>query len=154
MSINLLHVEGTSEKLQCILRSHKIRSTFYNENTLCKLICKLKLWVATEDKDNIVYQIDCSNCEVVYFNESKRSLKSSLDERKRPVGNCDCEKKKLLEDCWKADHIFSLDQKKVTNRDSRLIHRKIKEAIYSLKNPNHINNISHILPEIWLPNLW
>ena len=74
MSINLPYVEGTSEKLQCILRSHKIRSTFYTENTLRKLLCKSKDQVATEDKNNIVYEIDCSNCEAVYFGESKRSL--------------------------------------------------------------------------------
>ena len=76
MSINLPYLEGTSEKLQHILRSHKIRSTFYTENTLCKLLCKPKDRVATEDKNNIVYEIDCSNCEAVYFGESKQSLKS------------------------------------------------------------------------------
>ena len=42
MSINLSYVEGTSEKLQHILRSHKIRSTLYTKNTLCKLLCKPK----------------------------------------------------------------------------------------------------------------
>ena len=42
MSINLVHVEGTSEKLGCMLRSHKIRLTFYTEKTLCKLLCKPK----------------------------------------------------------------------------------------------------------------
>ena len=42
MSINLPSVEGTSEKLRRILRSYKIRSTFYTESTLCKLFCKLK----------------------------------------------------------------------------------------------------------------
>ena len=65
MSRNLLYVEGTSEKLWCILRSHKIRSTFYTEMTLCKLLCKPKDPVATEDKNNIVYEIDCSNCQAV-----------------------------------------------------------------------------------------
>ena len=75
-SINLPYVEGTSEKLRRILRSHKIRSTFYTEMTLRKLLCKPKDRVATEDKNNIVYEIDCSNCEAVHFGESKRSLKS------------------------------------------------------------------------------
>ena len=42
MSINLLHVEGISEKLQCIIRSHKIRSIFHTKSALCKLICKWK----------------------------------------------------------------------------------------------------------------
>ena len=39
MSTNLSFVEGTSEKLRRILRSLKIRSTFYTEKTLHKLLC-------------------------------------------------------------------------------------------------------------------
>ena len=65
MSINLPYVEGTSEKVRRILRLHKIRSTFYTENTLGKLLCKLKNRVATEDKNRIVYETECSNCEAV-----------------------------------------------------------------------------------------
>ena len=42
MNINLPYVEGTSENLRRILRSHKIRSTFYNENTSHKLLCNPK----------------------------------------------------------------------------------------------------------------
>ena len=90
MSLNLPYVKGTSEKQRCILRSHKVRSTFYAEDTLCKLLCKSKDRVATEDKNNI-YLIDCSNCEAVFF-ESKWSLKSHSDEQKRSVRNCDCDK--------------------------------------------------------------
>ena len=63
MSINLPYVVDTSEKLRNILRSHKIRSTFYTEKTLRKLLCKPKDRVATEDKKNIVYEIDCSKCQ-------------------------------------------------------------------------------------------
>ena len=37
--------------------------------TLRKRLCKPKDRVATEDKNNIVY--DCSNCQAVYFGESK-----------------------------------------------------------------------------------
>ena len=70
MSMNLLYVEGTSGKLPGILRSHRIRSIFYTENTLHKLLCKPKDWVVTEDKN----YIDCSNCESVYFGKSKPSL--------------------------------------------------------------------------------
>ena len=58
MSINLPDVECTSEKLRHILRSQKVRSTFYTEKTLRKLLCKPKNQVAAEDKNNIVYEID------------------------------------------------------------------------------------------------
>ena len=60
---------------------------------------------------------------------------------------------KLLNTAEEADLKFNWDQKKVIDKESRLIPRKIKETIHSLKNPNHINKISYMLPEIWLPNL-
>ena len=53
MSINLLYVEGNSEKQRRILKSHKTRPTFYNENFLHKLLSKRKDRVATEDKNNL-----------------------------------------------------------------------------------------------------
>ena len=47
----------------------------------------------------------------------------------------------LLNTASQADHNFNWDQKKVTDRESKLIPRNIKETIPSLKNPNHINKI-------------
>ena len=54
-------IDNTSEKLRRILKSHKIRSTFYIESTLRKLLYKPKERVAREEKHKIVYEIDCSN---------------------------------------------------------------------------------------------
>ena len=62
-SINLPCVEVTSEKLWRILKSHKIRFFFYTENIQGKLLCKPKDRVAKEDKNNIVYETDRSNCK-------------------------------------------------------------------------------------------
>ena len=42
MSINALYVEGATEKLRHILKSHKISSFFFIENTLHKLFCRPK----------------------------------------------------------------------------------------------------------------
>ena len=57
MSINLLYVEGTSKKLQRIIKSHKIRSSFYTESNLRKLLCKPKDQVAMEDKTILFMQL-------------------------------------------------------------------------------------------------
>ena len=83
-----------------MLRPHKIRLTFYAENALCKLLCKPKDRVATEDENNIVYEIDCSNCQAVYFGESKWSnLKPRSDEHTRSIRNCDCDKNEIAKHC-------------------------------------------------------
>ena len=110
MSINLPYVKGTSEKLQRVLRSHKIGSTFYTENTLRKLLCRPKDRAATEDKNNIVYQIDRSSSEAVYFGESQRSLKRVQINTKDLSGIATVIRMKLKH-CWEADHNLSWDQK-------------------------------------------
>ena len=72
-----------------------------------KLLCKPKDRVATEVKNNIVYEIDCSNCGAVYFGESKWPLKLRTDEHKRSARNCNCGKNEIAERCWEADHNFN-----------------------------------------------
>ena len=78
MSLTFPFVEGISEKLWRILRSHKIKSTLkhfestYIESTLPKLLCKPRDQKTTEVKNNIVYEIGCTNCEAVPFGESKK----------------------------------------------------------------------------------
>ena len=46
-----------------------------------------------------------------------------------------------------------LGSEEVDDRESRLIPGKFKETIHILRNPNHINKISYMFPEIWPPNL-
>ena len=138
MRINLPYVEGTSEKLRRILRSHKIRSTFYTESTLRKPLYKPKDRIVTEDKNNIVYYIDCSKCEAVYFGESKRSSIWRPDRHQKSVKNCDCDENEIAKHCWEADLNFSWDQKKFVDRESTVIPRKIKEVIHCLNTILHI----------------
>ena len=95
MSINLHYLKDTSEKLRYIFRTHIIRSTFYIENTLRKLLCKPKDRMVTEYENNIAFEIACSNCETIYFGESKLSLKLRSDEHKRYAKNFDIEENEL-----------------------------------------------------------
>ena len=90
-----------------------VRSTFYTEKILLKLLCKPKDRVAKSDKNNIAYEIDCSNSQAVYFGESKRSLKCRSNEHKRSVRNCGCDKNKIAKHFWEADHNFNWDQNKL-----------------------------------------
>ena len=141
------------KKLWRKLKSYRKKSTFYTESTFRKRLCKPKNQRATEDKNNIVYEIDCSNCEAVYFGKSKRSLKSRSDEHKWSVRNCGFERNKIAKHCWKADHDFSQDHKRVADKESRLIPPKIKEIIHSLNDANHIKEFFYMLCEIWLANI-
>ena len=49
---------------------------------------------------------------------------------------------KLQKHCWEEDHNFSWDQKKVVDREIRLITRKIKETILE-ESWSHQQNFLH-----------
>ena len=51
-------------------------------------------------------------------------------------------------DLSEADHKFRWNQKKVVDKESRLVISKMKETINSLKYPFRISRISYTLPEI------
>ena len=80
-------------------------------------------------------------------------MKLTVVTAKQFISVCDCDKNEIAKHCQEAGHNFSWDQKKVVDSESRLIPRKIKEAIHCLKNPNHINKNLYMLPQNWLPNL-
>ena len=56
-------------------------------------------------------EIDFSNCKVVYFGESKPSLRKRSDDHKRSVKNCNGEEIQTAKQCWEADHNVSLISK-------------------------------------------
>ena len=113
--------------------------------TLHRLLCNPEDWEITKD-NKIIFENDFSNCGAVYFSESKQSLKSQSHQHKASIKNCDKEKNEISKHSWDEDHTFNLDEKNVVDRESRSTPRKIKETIHSLKNPNHFNKISHMLP--------
>ena len=100
--------------------------------------------MTTENKNNIIFENGCSKCEAVYFGESKRLLKVSIVIKmnlRNTVGK-------------RITTVAGIKRKLLKGKFTRLIPRKIKEAIHSLKNLNHINKISYMVPEIWLPRVY
>ena len=63
--INLPYVKGKSEQLKRIFNDHNINCTFYTTTTLHTLLSHAKDPVPSEQRDNIVYEYDCKDCETV-----------------------------------------------------------------------------------------
>ena len=151
--INLPYVKGTCEHLKRIFNDHNIDCTFYTTTTLRTLLLHVKDPVPLEQRNNIVYKYDCKDCEAVYFGESKRTIAERTKEHTRAVRAADTRRYKTADHCWKYNHDFDWENKKIMDYDTNTTTRKIKETIHSFSNDNHINGISYKLPHIWLPAL-
>ena len=99
------------------------------------------------------YKYDCKDCETVYFGESKRTLAERTKEHTRAVRVADTRRYETADYCWKYNHDFDRENKKIMDYEANTVTRKIKETIHSLSNNNYINGISYRLPHTWFPAL-
>ena len=74
-------------------------------------------------------------------------------EQTRAVRAADTRRYKSANHCWKYNHDFHWENKKIMDYETNTTTRKIKETIHSLSNNSHINGISYRLPHIWFPAL-
>ena len=132
---------------------HNINWTFYTTTTLLTLALYAKDPVPSEQRNNIVYKYDCKDCEAVYFGEPKRTLAEITKEHTRAVRATDTRRYKPADHCWKYDHDFGWENKKIMDYEANTTTRKIKETIHSLNINIHINGMSYRLPHIWFPAL-
>ena len=139
VTINLPYVKGTSEQLKKIFNDHNINSTFYTTTTLCSLLLHVKDPVPLEQRNNIVYKYDCQDSEAVYFGESKRTIPERTKEHTRAVRAVDTTRFETADHCWKYNHDFDWENKKIIDYETNTTTRKTKETIHSLSNDNHIN---------------
>ena len=98
--------------------------------------------VPSEQRNNIIYKYDCKDCDAVYFGESKRTLPERTKEHTRAVRAADTRRYETADHCWKYNHDFDWENKKIMDYEANTTTRKIKEKIHSLSNNNHINGIS------------
>lgn len=84
--MTLSHIKNVSEKIFWIIRSHKIRSTFCTKNRLRKLPCESKDHVTAEQKNDVIYEIERNNCQVV-VSWTQKLIEIKIHGHKRSVKN-------------------------------------------------------------------
>ena len=150
--INLPYIQGASEQLRRTFNKYNIKATFYTPTTLRSLLSKPKDPIPKEDRNNVIYQLDCKYCEAVYVGETKRTLSIRTNGHISAVKSAS-QRSHTAEHCWKYNHDFDWNNKRVLDFEKNWKTRIIKEAIYSEENKHHINGVSFKLPAIWKPIL-
>ena len=122
------------------LKKHNVKATFYTQTTLRSLLSKPKDPIPKEDRNNVVYQLNCKDCEAVYVGETKQTLNIRAEEHITAIKPAS-KRGHTAEHCWIHNHDFDWEHEKVLDFEKNWKTRTIKEAIYSEENEHHINGI-------------
>ena len=100
-----------------------------------------------EKKCNVIYKIQCPDCDSLYIGETKRTLGTRLEEHQKT--NVEA-KTAVGEHLAKYKHKVSLENIDIIEREERVLARKIKEAIYIRNQQPELNrDDGHYLAPIW-----
>jgi len=97
-----------------------------------------------EVNNNIVYKISCNNCNASYVGQTKRQLKTRINEHVKNIKFDESKHSVITKHMLDNDHIFDWKNVKILDYESNYFKRLISEMIYIKSQDNGLNSVDDI----------
>ena len=91
------------------------------------------------NKSNVVYKVECADCDATYVGETKRRLENRIAEHRKAVERGDSNASAIAEHAWAADHRVAWESTTILSVDSGHYSRLAREAIHIRKQKKALN---------------
>lgn len=125
-------------KISYIFKRFDINTVFRNINKIDQFQTLGKDKVDKLYKTDVIYKINCKNCDKSYIGETKRHLHKRVDDHKRYVRNND-EKSVIALHCVQNNHSFDFDKVSILDSEPQTKKRKFLEMLHIQFHKNNIN---------------
>ena len=95
-----------------------------------------------------IYFIPCSSCNLGYVGQTRRWLKSRLDEPRCKVKKEEINTSSIASHCWSGIHYFDFTKACIVSSPISTSHLNFYEAFYILKNSDNLVNDLSSTPSI------
>ncbi|KYN21863.1 hypothetical protein ALC57_05757 [Trachymyrmex cornetzi] len=142
-----------SEKFIPIINKFNFNIAYRPINRLSSIIKTGKDIIKKEDQSNVVYKINCQDCESTYIGQTKRKLRTRIKEHKndykKPMNNLSVVSRHILE----FNHAMDWDNTNIVDSEQSYYKRMISEMIHIKKQKNSLNKQSDTerLPDVYIP---
>lgn len=109
-------------------------------NKLDKIYTKTKDQINKNDKNNVVYQVKCDNCNKTYIGQTSKKLNTRLNQHKTYIRKT-APHSALASHSIDTGHTFSFEETKIIDQDNKKLKREIKEACHIHINKNNAVNL-------------
>ena len=133
------YIQGVSDTRQRVLNEVGVKVAMKPHLTIRKLLPSLKDPLNNSEKSYLVCQVPCRDCGFVYIGQTKRDLKSSLDEHNRAIKNQRPDLSALCEHSITMDHIISWAEAKILELETDYRKRLSSESWYINAKPHVMN---------------
>ncbi|XP_044760971.1 uncharacterized protein LOC123318413 [Coccinella septempunctata] len=134
----LVYVPGLTGELVRVMKTDENRICSYYRKTVRNFCSRLKDREELEKTSNVVYRVDCRDCDGCYIGQTKQYLKTRMSQHIRDCRNLS-QATALSTHAVVNDHSFDFDNVRVLYTEQNLSKRLINEMIFIRRTPNTVN---------------
>ena len=147
--VTIPYIQGVSEAVARILSDINVQVHVKPFRTLRKILSHPKDRIPDDDKSNVVYKINCRDCDASYVGETGRALKTRVSEHRRAVEKMNFSGSALAQHAWENHHHIDWTSACILGTESHYRSRLSREAIYIRRQPSSLNRDRGTLPDVY-----
>jgi len=128
-----------TDKFKSIVNNLKMKLAFFSLNKLGRMIKAQKDDIPVGYNKNVVYKLECKNCDVAYIGQTKRRLHTRINEHRNDINKINSNQSVVTEHRLGNNHEFNWDNPIILDKDKLYYRRLISEMIYIKSHNNSIN---------------
>ncbi|EFN72003.1 hypothetical protein EAG_06100, partial [Camponotus floridanus] len=132
-------LSSLTDNLRYILKDTNTRLSYYSLNKLNTIIRAHKDVIPKVSNTNVVYKIECGNCDASYVGQTGRKLITRINEHKKHIDRVTTNKSVITEHRLNFDHEFKWDDVKILDKESFYNKRLISEMLCIKRQRNGLN---------------
>jgi len=140
----LPYIRNISEEINLSIDKNIYITGYRILNKLTGFIKRHKDANIFEVNNNIVYKILCNNCNASYVGQTKRQLKTRINEHVKNITSDESKHSVITKHMLDNDHTFDWQNVKILNYESNYFKRLIAEMIYIKSQDNGLNSVDDI----------
>ena len=139
----LPYINGLSQSMRRVFSRYDIKLHFKPNSTLKNQLTKLKDNVPMMKNNNLVYQIECSDCPTKYIGETKQRLEKRIQQHSAAIRRNDSNHSGMSQHCLENLHNFSSNNVKILRKNLPYYQsRQLIETVNIKKTRNNCNRDS------------
>jgi len=112
---------------------------FFGLNKLNSIIKVHKDILPIYAQSNVVYKICCLHCDATYVGQTRRLLKTRIEEHRSHIRRNTSQSSIITEHRVKFGHVFDWDNVEILDKEPHYNKRLVSEMIYIKKQTNSLN---------------
>ncbi|KYN23497.1 hypothetical protein ALC57_04081, partial [Trachymyrmex cornetzi] len=136
------YVTKVSDKFRNIIKDFNVNLAFFSLNKFNCFIKTYKDPVPILAKRNVVYKINCNDCDASYVGQTKRTVKTRITEHRNDIRKTNSNHSVITEHRLNFNHDFDWDNVEIMDNERFLYKRRIAEMVHIQLQKNGLNSQS------------